>query len=145
MFATTREDRSASSLRVNHAEAFPDLGLVKIGGSHFLIADRIGDGGLLELPEHGLRRSLEGGRVLIPPIRPYPFNDPVFIRDRFRALEVGDAAVYTPDPELVHALAVAEGIEAGHDVLRVLLPLVACHIVPPPDVHFRPAGGVQAL
>lgn len=105
----------------------------------------IGDGGLLELLEHSRRRGLEGGRVLIAAIRPYPFYDPVFIRDRFRALEVWDAAVHAPDPELVHALAIAEGIEAGHNILRVPAPLVACHIVPPPDVHFRAARGVQAL
>ena len=105
----------------------------------------IGDGGLLELLEHSRRRGLEGGRVLIAAIRPYPFNNPVFVRDCFRALEVWDAPVHAPDPELVHALAIAEGIEAGHDILRVPLPLVARHIVPPPDVHFRAARGVQAL
>lgn len=128
-----------------HADPFPDLRLVKVRARHFLKSHGIGDEGLLELREHSLRRGLEGGRVLIPPIYPNSFDNPVFVYYGFRALDIGDPVVYGPDPELVHALAIAQGIEAGHDVLGVFPPLVARHIVAAADVHLRPPGRVEAL
>ena len=78
---------------------------------------------LLELIQHDLGRSLQALLVFVPAIYPYPLYDAVFVCNRFGALEVWNAAIHLGDLQLVYALAVAQRIEAGHDLLRIFLSL----------------------
>ena len=89
----------------------------------------IGDGGLLELLEHSRRRGLEGGRVLIAAIRPYPFYDPVFIRVLIKSKSSGNVCMWIrssmltlvfSSPRYWSVLAVSVGGISSSHTIRVV-------------------------
>ncbi len=123
----------------------PHSGPVEVRPADLLEPDGVGHQGLLQLVQQGLGGGLQTFRVLIPPVDPRPLDDAVLAGDGAGALQVGHAAVDGLNAQLVDALAVALGIQACDNLLRVAVLLEAGHVVPAPDVELRQARGVQPL